>query len=467
MNHRAVAATAAAAMLSASCLVHEPARNPKPTVPVPAGYDNAGGSLPPPERWWQEFGDPQLTALVDRALAGNLQLAGAWARVDQATALARQAGAGRWPQVNLSGSASRSRRTLPFGGGALGDNYTANNYNLSVGASYEVDLWRRVGSGAKASALDALAARDDLESIAISLAANVVEAYFDVLFAREQQALLATQLETDETFEELVKLRFEQGLGASALDVYQARQQATATRAQLALAQGMERVAEYRLAVLLGQPPGSVKVEGAALPPLPALPGTGVPGDLILRRPDVRAMQRRVEAADWRVAAAVAARLPTLSLSANAGFESTNVEDLFGSPIYNLAANLLGPIFDAGARKANADRSKAVVAELVASYGSVLLNALLEVESALVLEDRQRAHIEELERQVELGQATLREARTRYREGIDSFLPVLTSLTSLHRGELSLLSARRQLVSYRIQLCRALGGTWTSELAKP
>jgi outer membrane protein TolC len=140
------------------------------------------------------------------------------------------------------------------------------------------------------------------------------------------------------------------------------------------------------------------------------------------------------------------------------------IGDLIAKPLYNLGANLLAPLFDGGLRKAEVDRSSAVVDELAAAYGQVLLGAMLEVESALVLEKGQLDHIAALEHQVETNRATLAETRNRYREGVTDFLPVLSALQFLQLSEQNLLSARRQLLSYRIQLCRALGGTWTAQL---
>jgi outer membrane protein, multidrug efflux system len=447
-----------------SCAVHKPVRNPPPPVPVPDAYQSSGATGALPERWWQAFGDRQLDQLVELALKGNLQLQGSWARIAQARAAARQAGAGRWPQVNASARASRGSNRLNFGDQPPIE-FTQNQFVASVEATYEVDLWQRVGSQAKAAVRDLEASRYDLEAMAISLAAEISEAWFDGLAQRELRDLLTVQLETNSTFVELVTMRFEQGLGASAADVFQARQQVVGTRAQLSLIEAREQTAAYRLAVLVGRAPGALAVaEHSELPELPDLPGAGVPADLLLRRPDVRAMGRRVEAADWRLAAAVAERLPRLSLAGSVSLQDNSLANFIATPLYNLAANLLAPLFDGGLRAAAADRSRAVVAELAASYGQILLQALFEVETALVLEKAQLAHIEDLKQQVEISVETLAETRNRYREGITDFLPVITALRSLQAAEQSLLSARRQLLSYRVQLCRALGGTWTGEL---
>jgi NodT family efflux transporter outer membrane factor (OMF) lipoprotein len=463
MRHIAIAVTAVTVGLGAGCSIHTPSRNPKPPLEMADSFRSANAEAPLPEQWWKDFGDAQLDALVERALDGNFRLKGAFARIEQARAVARQAGSGKWPQINAGAGAGTSQSKFKIGD--VEGETKQQTYSLSLSAAYEVDIWKRISSAHTATELDAAAARDDMEAMAMSLASEVSEAWFDLVMQRQRRALLTEQLQTNETFVELVTLRFTQGLGASAVDVFQARSQVTATRAQLALVDALETVAAYRLAALMGKTPGSIELSDTAeLPSLPSLPGTGVPADLLLRRPDVRAIRRRAEAADFRVASAVADRLPKLSISAEGGYRGFALGDVFSSPFYNLAANLLGPVFDGGRRSAEVDRNRAVVDELMAAYGQTVLGALVEVDNALVLEEGQLAYIAELEALVEISTSTLAEARNRYREGITDFLPVLTALRTLHVSEEQLLGARRQLISYRIQLCRALGGTWTARL---
>jgi NodT family efflux transporter outer membrane factor (OMF) lipoprotein len=343
-----------------------------------------------------------------------------------------------------------------------------NQFSVSIGAAYEVDLWRRMANAGDAAALDALAVRDDVESIAITLAAEVAEAWFDLIAQRAQHKLISGQIETNETYLELVRLRFEKGL-ASALDVFQQRQQLVSTRAQLKLIESVIELHQHRLAVLAGAPPqGFAATTGDTLPPPPAaVPGTGLPADLLERRPDVRAARRRVEAADYRVAAAVADRLPALRLRGSTSLQSSSLADFIASPLWSIIASVTAPLLDGGRRAAEVERNRAVVEERLMGYGQVMLQAMVEVESALMQERQQLAYITDLEEAVELADATLREAQARYRQGLIDYLPVLAALQGLQRAELSLLLARRQLLSYRIQLCRALGGGWTQELAAP
>jgi outer membrane protein, multidrug efflux system len=454
-----------AIMALAACRVHDVDTTPEPPIPVPEGYSvetRMDGA--PPEAWWGDFNDPALARLIDRSLAQNLQLRAAWARLEQARALVRQAGSGKWPQLDASLSASRTKNRFDIGQEIIVE---TTAYNASIQAGYEVDLWRRVDSLESAAAQDAAALRDNLESIALSTAAQVSETWFDLLANRARRALIESQLEINETYLELTRLRFEQGL-ASALEVYQQRQQLVATRAQLALIDGTTEVLEHALSLLVGQPPGArYAVDRTELPALPALPATGVPADLLERRPDVRAARRQVVAADYRLAAAIADRLPALRLSGSLSEGADNVGDLFRSPLWSIVGSLTAPLFDGGRRAAEVDRNEAVVEELRFTYAFVLLQAMVEVENALVQERQQVLYIADLSEQLELAEATLREARARYRQGLVDYLQVLTALQSLQQVEVTLLGAQRQLISYRIQLCRALGGTWTRDLEPP
>jgi len=441
-----------------ACAVHSVNEKPTPPVDLPAsfGAHPAGEALTGP--WWRELGDPELSALIERSLRDNLDLRAVWARLSQARAISGQTGAARWPQIDAQASAGRGRDVT---------RNTQNAFSWSVAAGYELDVWRRIASQNGAARADVYAARDDVEATATSLAAAVAETWYDLVYRRAQASLLAEQKRTNETFLDLVRLRFGQGL-VSALDVHQQRQRVFEVEAELASVQASQRLAEHQLAVLLGQAPRTVQPgETSTLPNLPPFPETGVPADLLIRRPDARAAQRRVIAADYRVAAAIADRLPAIRLTASAGNQTSSPSDVIENPLWNLAAGLFAPIFDGGRRSREVLRNRAVLEERLAQYGSVLLRALREVEDAIALERQQLDVIAELSRALEEARASLEEARDRYQQGLTEYLQVLTALGATQALELRLLGARRQLVSHRIQLYRALGGAWTRDLSKP
>lgn len=442
-----------------------PARQkPATEVTLPEAFGQAvdpSDRTPTVDRWWEAFEDPALDALVARAMSENLDLRAAWERLAQFQAVAVQQGSASWPQVNLTASASRNRIEL---GESTVHN---NNFSLSAAASYEVDVWGRLESLDEAATLDIQASRQDAEAIAMTLAAQVVEVWYSLVEQRALLDLLQRQDETNGRFLELIELRFGQGL-SNAVDVYQQRQQVLAIRGQIPLVEARLKLQEHLLATLLGAPAGTVTIdERRSLPELPPLPETGVPSALLQRRPDLEAARLRVASGDARVAAAIADRFPALRLTASTGFQAQDLGDLFDQWVWNMAGNLVLPLIDGQRREAEVARQEAALRERLLAYTRAALVALREVEDALVGEHRQRQSLEISQSQLEVANATLREAQERYLQGLTDFLPVLTSLQAVQRAEQGVISGRRQLISQRIALHRALGGDWTDQLEAP
>jgi NodT family efflux transporter outer membrane factor (OMF) lipoprotein len=454
---------ATAGLMGASCSPHKVTRNPKPPITVPAAYSSIqaeGANLS--DRWWQDFGDPELNKLVSEALEGNLQVKAAWQRVKQARAVSKQLGAGKFPAVNVNGSVSKKNETL----GPGGISFDFPTSPVSIEASYELDIFKKVGNAQAAAMTDAMAARDQVEGIAMTLVAQIAETWFSLSAQRASLLLLEKQIDTSSKFLELAEMRLGQGLG-SGLDLLQQRQQLAAVEGQRPLLESSVGVLQNQLAILTGRAPGEFQVAvRSELPALPTRPSSGVPADLLLRRPDVRAARLQVEAADYRVAVAVANRLPSLRLGASYG--PFQVQDLVFSTanIWQIGANLLAPLFQGGRLKAEVTRNEAVVSEKSYNYGQAILQALVEVENAAIQESKQVEYVAELQEQLVIAQETLEEARQRYSAGIgnESFVQILAALSSSQQIEQSLLRAQKQALSHRIQFCRALGGSWTQEL---
>jgi len=467
------------AAMASACSPHETASNPEPPFELPESYgETAGGEdvadeeeEAAPDRWWIAFGDPELTHLVDEALANNFQLGAAWARLAQAESGIQAQSSAYWPQISAQLDVSRRRQVVVFG--QLGrQEFEVDSFGVSVPVSWELDLWNRVGHNVAAAGLDAMASRDDVEALALTVAANVVEQYLTLIQHRATRVLLEQQLETNEVYAELVGLRFSHGLG-TALDVYQQRQQVEATEAQLAQIVASERVARQQLAVLTGHTPGAFNgqigslPEATELPPPPPMPRAGVPGHLLLLRPDVRAARRRVEAQDHRVGAAIADLFPRFTLSGSIGLSSPTLEGLFSSFVYSIAGSIMAAILDGGRRDAEIRRNRAMLQERVQTFAQTVLTAMVEVETALAQQRQVGVQIENLQEQLEAARSALVESRRRYSEGLIDYLPVLTSLGNVQRLEQSILASERQLLSQRVQLARAMGGAWTRELEPP
>lgn len=471
--HRCGALLVTAGWAAAGCgAVHRAERYPDSPLPVPARFaGNVATSSVATGRWWASFRDEGLNASIGRMFAGNLGLRQAFAVIDQAKATLRSARAGGWPQITYDVNVAQSRSIFNFGGGgpspqggAFG--VTQNQFNASLAASYEVDLWGRVRSLNRSARATLDATRHDLEALAMSLSALTADAWYGLIESRAAEALVRSQIETNRTQLELVELRFRQGL-ATALDVFQQRQAVAASTGLLPNIVGAQRLFENQIGVLVGRTPGGVVDAPHALPTLPPLPALGVPAAVLAQRPDVQAAQARVAAADFSVGAAIADRFPAIRLTASGGTRSFEFEDMFENWFWNLLGGLAGPLFDGGRRAAEVERNRAVLEGQLAAYADTVLAALYDVENAFVQEVSARRTLAEIAKQRALAASTWREARARYLNGLSDYLPVLTALQALQRLEQSELSARRTVISRRIQLHRALGGSWMSEIERP
>lgn len=430
---------------------------------------SASGKGPMPARWWTGFEDADLNALIEQALAGNLNLQSTWDRLEQARAAARKSGADLYPSATVAGGASRARSvalTRAGGGVKHRDVAYASSFSLGLVASYEVDLWGRVRSTRDAAELDLRASREDLSAAAITLAAEVAGTWYRLVDQRGQIRLLDDQIRTNRDYLELVTLRFRRGQ-VPATDVLQQRQLLESTKAEKVQAQSGRMVLEHQLAVLLGRSPGTVAPgPGGRLPELPPLPATGLPAELIRRRPDLRSAYLRVQAADRRVAAAIADRFPRISLSVRAETSAAEVRDLFDNWLAGIAANLTAPLFDGGLREAEVDRTRAAASERLHVYGQTVLEALRDVEDALVREARQHEFLASVDQQLDLSRKVIDQTRDRYAKGAMDYLRVLAALQSHQRLQRARLQGRQELTQFRINLYRALGGSWDMQRAR-
>jgi NodT family efflux transporter outer membrane factor (OMF) lipoprotein len=390
-------------------------------------------------------------------LAGNLTLQSAWDRLAQARAAARRAGADLYPSLDGEGRAAETRSR------ENGQTGTRENYSLGIAAGYEVDLWGRIRSSRDAAVLDARASAEDLKTAALTLSAQVAATWYQLVEQYGQALLLNEQLETNNKVLELITLRFRTGRTGIA-DVLQQRQLVESNRGEIAQVKARAEVLEHQLAILLGAPPmRKVAPAEAEFGSFPSLPETGLPAELVRSRPDVRSAWYSLRAADHRTAAAIADRFPRLSLAAGLDTSGGEVRDLFDNWLASLAANLVGPIFDGGLRRAEVERTRAVAAEALHSYGRIVLQSFGEVEDALAREEWQKVYIASLDRQLELAERAIERVRDRYINGAVDYQRVLDALLSYQRLQRTRLTALRELFEFRIDLYRALGGGWEME----
>lgn len=437
-------------------------RRAMPNPPALPDTFSSPGSAAVPDAWWTALGDPDLDALVHRGLTNNFSLRAAWDRLVQAEAVAARQGAALIPSIEAEASAARTRRET---GSPAATTYE-NEYGAALVASYELDVWGRVRALRDAAAIEAAATESEVRTAALTLSAEIALTWYSLVEQRAQAAVLREQIATSEKGLDVLRSRFQSGRGG-AVDVLQQEQLVETRRGDAEAVAARIRVLENRLAVLVGEVPGMAVPPRDSLPGLPAVPATGVPLEVLHRRPDVARSLARVEAADRRVAAAVADRLPRLGLSAGISSSAPEVDDVFSDWLASLAANLAGPVIDGGARRAEVARAEAVRSEAINTYRQAMLEAFGETEDALVQEERQRALLESLDRQAALARQITGGLRDRFLGGNEDFLRILTAEVNRQSLDRQRLAAQRQLIDYRIGLYRALAGGFPLERPAP
>ncbi|MBL7032443.1 MAG: efflux transporter outer membrane subunit [Nitrospira sp.] len=442
-------------LIIAGCSVHSPLINDV-TVDVPDSYSSEEAiPAPPIGRWWERFEDDKLNELMDEALRYNLDIARAYERLQQSLAIVKTISASRGPALNIEGSGTRAKQA-----GVI-----TNAYQLSAAASFEVDLWNKLGAKTEAARFDALASEEDLRALYISISAQVADLYY---LAVEQRAQLELSDDTIESYQDTLKRverRYRHGL-VPAIDLYQSRENLSSARAQRPVFEQNLATTLNSLSVLTGRFPDT-KIGGSSKE-LKDAPGflVGIPSQLLANRPDIRAAYLRINAADERVGAAVADRFPSFNLVGTYGGSSDKVKNVLDSPniLWNIILQTALPIIDSGRRKAEVEKTEAVVRESLAAYHQTVLNAFKDVEDALAKGRAFKERISMLEETVSASESSLRIALDRYTQGLTDYLPVLTGQLRLFTAKSGLLKARRELISDRIQLARALGGEWTDEI---
>lgn len=447
------------AALAGSCTHIKPAEHSGPGITVPETYSLYGETFDSPDPWWEEFQSEELEELMAEALAGNLAVKQAYARLAQAEAIAVKAGAPRYPDLALAAGISETRRRITDG--QLVDQTVTDSFkNLSLVSSYEIDLWGRVSSRHKSALLSVEASREDLYTSAITLTSEVAIRWLAITSVRNQLELLRSQIEINRTTLELINLRYLKG-AATALDVYQQRLALAESLTLIPPLEALDQTLKNELAVLLGKPPQwDLALASEKLPEPVALPEAGIPADLLSQRPDVRAAGLNLQVAEWNVVTARADRLPAIQLTAEAGFSAGSFPLLFENWLARLAAGLTAPLFKGGELDAEVERQRQVAEEKLALYGQTVLTAIREVEDALINEQKQVEFLTALGERLNIARQNHREALQRYSKGLNDYLPVLSALIAVQRLEREIVLARFDRLNYRVQLHRALGGTW-------
>jgi len=454
-------------LVSVACVKPPPTTTPEIEVEPPETWTAAATDADEPtSEWWDQFGDASLGPLIEIALEENIDLIAAAARVDRAVAQARIAGADLKPQIGIGANAKNQRfNPAAFGQGGEGPGLSAStftSYGLSLDVSWEVDLWGRLRAGARAALAEAQAVDADLAGARLSLAGQTAKTWFAVAEALEQVELARSSAESFRVRADWIRERYEMGIRPP-LDLRLALSNLAAAESLLALRREQLDRSLRLLETLLARYPSARLLEhfpSAGLPELPAPPPAGLPAEIVSRRPDLVAAERRLASTDQNLKSARRALYPRLSLTGSGGTLALQLADLLDGDfgVWTLAANLTQPLFQGGRLRAGVEQADATKDEALARYVSSVLQAYREVESALAAEAFLHDRVTALEEAVKQTSAAQHLSEQRYAQGVGDYLVVLESQTRAVTSKSDLLSVRRALLDNRVDLHLALGG---------
>ena len=432
-------------------------KQPDMGIQMPGAYQHVptGTVSPQPEdRWWTIFNDPELNQLVEEVQKNNLDIKMATARILELRSYFIQTRADRFPSISVQGAGGRQR---------VSPGVEMDTYSLSLPASFEIDLWGRLARAQEAARAELTQVEENARIVAQTVVVEAIILYLEIESLERRIHITEQSIENFRHNLALVERRYEGGI-TSILDLKQARRILAQTEAYLPSLRQDMGIKQQKLAVLLGHypetnPPRSQPEDYfkrlASVPP-------GLPSELLLRRPDIRAAEENLRALNARVGVAKASRFPQITLTGSFGYSSSELDRLFRpeSELWNLALGVVQPLFDAGKLKAGQRAAEARYNQGLAEYAKTVLNAFSEVESALLTRKEQ---LERRERMVNLlieARATQEVAESRYERGLIDYLTVLDAQRTLFNAEEELVLVDLAILSNRVTLHRALGGGW-------
>ena len=453
-------------------------RYARPTLPapVPSAYKEAQGwkTAEPGDqtfrgKWWEIFGDAQLNALEEQVAVSNQELKAAEARLREARALIRFNRAAEFPTITTAPSLSSVRNSVHR------PNYPASSGSEATGdlvlpfdLSYELDFWGRVRRTVEAAREEAQATAADLETARLSLQAELALDYFELRSADAQKQLLDDTVKAYTNALRLMTNRFAGGVAPKS-DVAQAQTQLDTTRVQ-ATDTAVQRTAfEHAIATLIGKPPAAFSLDPASGNIQPPNISVGLPAQLLERRPDIAAAERRVAEANEQIGIARAAFFPTVMLNASAGFEGTSIANWFSWPSHFWAVGpaMLQTLFDAGRRRATSEAALANYDATVADYRQTTLTAFQQVEDNLAALRILEQEAEQQQHAVNSAEESLRLFTNRYKGGVDTYLQVITAQTFVLTNARNSVDILRRRMDASVLLIKALGGGWNVSSLPP
>jgi len=461
--------TAGAALLAAACALGPDYQRPKERIPAAYRFEpTPGNDSFADQGWWQIYHDPTLQALIREALDNNLDVRIAAARIDQARAILGSTRLQQLPQISLSASAQRARTSaeqrIP------GAPPISNVFSVDGSLSYEFDFWGKYRRATEAARAQLLASEYSKQDVMAGLVSSAATAYFTLLTLDEQLAITQRTLGTRQKFVDLTQAQHERGT-VSGLDVATAQAQLAIAQANIPDLQRQIGIAEDQLSVLLGRNPDAIlrpennqlkRMSELAAPPVPP---AGLPSTLLERRPDLRAAEQNLVAANANVGVAKANLFPSITLTASGGHVSTALSDLFGGPTkaWSAGGGLLQPLLSSQRNLYQLDLADAQKRQALLQFQQSIQAAFREVSDALIARQKYADFQVAQQAQVDAQRKANTIALARYRVGYSSYFDVINADRDLFTAELSLSGAHLSTLLSLVQLYRAVGGGWQTE----
>ena len=458
------------AMISSALILDGCAVGPdytRPASALPAQYSEQSTPDTAKEtavnsEWWKDFKDPVLDDLVEKALRNNNDVQLAAARIEEADATMREAGAAFFPEIDLGGTGTRSRisttTATPLPSSAA---VVRNNFKAGLSTAFELDFWGKLRRASESARAQALATHYGKDTVELTLIGLVTDTYLSLRALDAQLAVSESTLKSRDESLKVAQNRLQGGL-ASQLDVQQATGAQASIVAQIAGLQQQRALAQHQLAFLTATPELQLQKGDIRQLPVPPAPPVGLPSSILEARPDVRQAEAQLIAANAKIGVVKAALFPTISLTGNLGGESQELSDLFlaGSRIWSAGLSLNLPIFDAGKLSARVDQATAQQKQSLASYQKAIQTAFKEVNDALVTVRQTTAGEQAYETRMQAAQKSMVLADARYQAGYSPYLETLDAQRTLNDATLSFIQNRQARLSASVQLFKALGGGW-------
>lgn len=443
----------------------------RPQTDMPEQWPGATSAEPVNAAWWRTYEDPVIDKLVDEALLQNLDLRQAIARVAEARAGLGIARADQYPGVTANGSASRNRASQSsLLGVPAGNDPEYSRYRATLDAAYEIDFWGKYRRASEAARAELLGSQFNRDAVRLTLVTDVVRSYFNLRALDAQVEVTKRTISSRLASTALTRKRFDAGV-ASEFDLRQSEAEAAQAQALLPTIESQLSQQETALAVLIGRSPRDIVVKpvdrGTAIEVLTAPPPvpSGLPSDLLERRPDIRAAEQSLVSANARIGQAKAAYYPSISLTGLFGVESSSLGDLFKAPsrIWQFSASAAQTVFDAGRTGSRVAAAEAREQQVLTQYQSSIQRAFKDALDALVIQRKARESADAETVRRDALKSSLDLAQLRYDNGIASLLEVLIAERALLDAELNRVEAQRAQLSATADLFKALGGGWQPE----